>query len=388
LPAQPTFAINPAILKSSTQTLQSLVRSRQNNNLNAIRLLLAVLVVLDHSFPLAHGREDDPLSLLSNLQMPLGIIAVLLFFFISGFLITASWLNSKSMDDFLRRRILRIFPAYIVALIFSFLIASVFAAHPFADLPSRLGKFHDVFFLSYESCSGDWVFPHNVFPFTANGSLWTINREFMCYLLVAAIGLFGFFKYRFLFITAFLVMFGYFSLTVLLKGEAAIEFDRGFFTFLFFTLFLSGACAWLWRDKIPISPTLAISALLIALTTAQIPPWFMMLAPFAASYLVLWIGFASQIKILAWCDKTDLSYGVYLFAFPIQQALAFAGFTNPWAMFAVAAPVSMAVAFLSWTFVEKPFLQMKSRDFSDHDPCHGIPSKPPVPIADNAKTSW
>lgn len=388
LPAWPTFVINFAGLKSSIQNLQSLVRSRQNNNLNAIRLFLAVLVILDHSFPLTIGQQDDPLSLLNHQQTSCGILAVEIFFFISGFLITASWLNSKSMNDYMRRRILRIFPGFIVALIFSFLIASAFAPHPFADLPPRLGEFKDAFYLGYTSCTGGWVFPKNPFPFTANGSLWTINREFICYLLVAAIGLFGFFKYRFLIFTIFLMTFGCCGLILLLKGEAAIQFDRGFFTLLFFTLFLSGTCIWLWRDKIPIHSVLAITALIIILITSQFPPWFLIFAPFAASYLVLWIGFAFPVKILAWCDKTDLSYGVYLFAFPIQQALVAAGLTNPWVLFTIATPISMAVAFVSWTFVEKPFLKMKYRDFSDHDPCHGIPSKPAVPIADNARISW
>jgi peptidoglycan/LPS O-acetylase OafA/YrhL len=375
-------------LKSSIQNLQTLVGSRQNNNLNAIRLLLAILVILDHSFPLTRGKDGDPLFILSHEQTTCGILAVYLFFFISGFLITASWLNSKSMNDYLRRRILRIFPGYIVALIFSFLIASAFAVHPFADLPSRLGKFNDVFYLGKQSCAGDWVFPKNPYPSTANGSLWTIHTEFMCYLLVAAIGLFGFFKHRSLIFTIFLMMFGYCGLTLLLKGEASIQFDLGFFAFLFYAIFLSGACAWLWRDKIPIHSALAIPTLIITLITTQFSPLFMMLAPFTASYLVLWIGFAFRIKILAWCDKTDLSYGVYLFAFPIQQTLVVAGLTNPWMLFIIATPISLAVAFLSWTFVEKPFLRMKSRDFSDHDPCIGISSKPAMSIAANTKTSW
>jgi peptidoglycan/LPS O-acetylase OafA/YrhL len=380
--------MNLRALKNSIQSLQSLVRSRQNNNLNAIRLLLAVLVILSHSFPLTSGKDGDPLYVLSHEQATFGGLAVYLFFFISGFLITASWLNSKSMNDYMRRRILRIFPGYTVALIFSFLVASAFASHPFVDLPTRLAKFKDVFFLDLTSCSGDWVFPKNPFPFSANGSLWTINPEFMCYLLVAAIGLFGFFKHRSLIFAALLVMLGYYSLTLLLEGEASIQFNKNFFIFLFFTMFLSGACAWLWRDKIPIHPALTILALMIVLITIKFPPWFMVLAPFAASYLVLWVGFAFRIKFLGWCDKTDLSYGVYLFAFPIQQTLVSAGLTNAWALFAIATPISMAVAFLSWTFVEKPFLRLKSRDFSDYDSCHTTLPKPAMPVADNARISW
>ncbi len=292
------------------------------------------------------------------------------------------------MNDYLRRRILRIFPGYIAALLFSFVVASAFASHPFADLPSKLAKFRDVFFLGNAGCGGDWVFPKNPFPFGANGSLWTIDREFACYLLVAAIGLFGFFKYRSALFAAFVSMLAYGAWTLLSKGEAAVQFDRVFFTLLFFTLFLAGACAWLWRDKIPIHPAWTVTALIVFLVTTQFPPWFLILGPLMASYIVLWVGFGSGVKIAAWCDKTDLSYGVYLFAYPIQQALVAASLHNPWILFAVATPISLAVALMSWTFVEKPFLQMKSRNFSDHDPSLSASPEPAPPIVPDPKISW
>lgn len=338
------------------------MQGRQNNNLNAIRLGLAVLVILDHCFPLALGKEGDPLFVWSRRQTSFGGLAVDLFFFISGFLITASWLNCKSMNDYLRRRVLRIVPGYVVALIFSFLVASAFALHPFADLPARLGKFSDIVSLGYASTAGNWIFPGNPFPFEANGSLWTIRREFFCYLLVAAIGLFGFLKHRMFILGAFGLVFAYYGLS-LLKGVDINYSDRRFFTF-----FLAGTSVWLWRDKIPVNHTLALLAAAIGLISTQYPPWFIMLTPLTACYLVLWVGFAFRIRSMAWCDKTDLSYGVYLFAFPVQQALAALGLTSPWLMFAVATPVIMGVAFFSWNLVEHPCLKLKSKDFSDSDP--------------------
>jgi peptidoglycan/LPS O-acetylase OafA/YrhL len=94
----------------------------------------------------------------------------------------------------------------------------------------------------------------------------------------------------------------------------------------------------------------------------------MVFAPVTMCYLVLWIGFGFRINRMTWCNQTDLSYGVYLFAFPVQQMLAALGIDNPWIMFTVATPLVMGIAFLSWNLVEKPCLKLKSRKFSDCDP--------------------
>ena len=359
------------------------MQSRASNNLNAIRLVLAILVILDHSFPLTLGKKNDPLYVLSHQQTTIGGLAVDLFFFISGFLITASWLNCKTMNDYMRRRILRIFPGFLVALIFSFVVASAFAAYPFGRLPGdlsiRLHEFRDFFSLGSNSTTGDWIFPDNPTPGYSNGSLWTIRKEFVCYLLVAAIGLFGFFQRRILVLTLFLVLLDYYAIS-LIKHAPEI-------TYRFETFFFAGCITWLWRDKVPVNHTLAVLALAVALITTQFPPFFMLLMPLAASYLVLWAGYAFQIKPLAWCDRTDLSYGVYLFAFPVQQALVAMGMSAPWSLFAVATLVTLGIAWLSWHLVEKPCLNLKSRDFSDHDPCRSIGlDKTANPTA--AKISW
>jgi peptidoglycan/LPS O-acetylase OafA/YrhL len=345
-------------------SLQNLARSPSENNLNAIRLLLAILVIFSHSFALT--GKIDPFFVYSEYQATCGELAVDLFFFISGVLITASWLNCKTMNEYMRRRVLRIFPGYIAALIFSFLVASAFASHPFGNLFRRLGNFSDVFSLGYSSSVGSWVFPNNPFPGVANGSLWTINQEFICYLLIAAIGLFGLFKRRSLILMLFILIFAVYVFD-LSSGINIATSDRRFFTF-----FLAGTSVWLWRNAIPINNVMALLMLFITLLTTQYLPYFTMFAPLTVCYLVLWIGFAPPLKFFKWCDKTDLSYGVYLFAFPVQQILASAGIKEPWIMFIIAMPVTMGIAYLSWNLIEKPCLKLKSKDFSDYDPCHAF----------------
>lgn len=341
-----------------------------------------MLVILAHSFPLATGKEGDPLFVLSHGQTSFGGLAVNLFFFISGLLITASWLNSRSMNDYLRRRVLRIVPGYVCALGFSFLLASLFALHPFADLPARIARFQDVLSLGYHCVMGDWVFPNNIYPHQANGSLWTIGREFFCYLLVAAIGLFGLFKYRWLLLGGLVLFFAYYSLTLLKGGD--IEYsDRRFFTF-----FLAGTCAWLWRDKLPLHGGLAVLALIVTMGAVPFGPLFLIVQPVAVCYLVLWAGFAFPVPAFSWCDRTDLSYGTYLFAFPVQQAVSALGVGNPWVLFAVATPLVLGIAWISWVIVEKPCLDLKRKDFTDRDPGLAAHTKLAAPVAAEAKASW
>jgi peptidoglycan/LPS O-acetylase OafA/YrhL len=352
------------------------IGSGRSNNLNALRLVLATLVILSHSFQLTSGKPSDPFLNFCHQQESCGSLAVDLFFFISGLLITASWLNSKTMNDYIRRRILRIVPAFVVALVFTDLMAVAFTVHPLFWIRREFNAFPgDIFCLGNSSTIGWWVFPHNPYSSQANASLWTIPREFVCYLTIALIGTFGLFKRRKIILALFLFVF-FFYYQAASSGIETIGLDRRLFTF-----FLAGTCAWLWRDKLPMSETFAVGAVLVAVIATQVPPLFLILSPFTVCYFALWIGYARPLKITAWCDRTDLSYGTYLFAFPIQQALVCLTATrNPWLVFFVTTPIVWGVAFISWNLVEKRFLRLKSMKFSDTDPGLSVPQRGEVPM--------
>jgi peptidoglycan/LPS O-acetylase OafA/YrhL len=139
--------------------------------------------------------------------------------------------------------------------------------------------------------------------------------------------------------------------------------DRRFLTF-----FLAGLTAWLWRDKIPVNFGLALAAFAVFLCASRWQPFGVLVMPLAACYLVLWIGYGVRIGFAAWCDRVDLSYGTYLYAFPVQQMLAAVGIRNSLEMFALAVPLTLLLAAASWFIVEKPCLKLKSRRFTDRDP--------------------
>ncbi|MEI2833226.1 MAG: acyltransferase [Acidimicrobiia bacterium] len=168
----------------------------KKNNLNVIRLGAALLVIVDHAFPLA-GR---PHWLAARFGFTLGTIAVSTFFFLSGLLIARSWNDDPNIKSFVLKRILRIFPGYWVAILFC-----AYVVGPMVTTISLSEYFSSRATLSYAVHNAllfpirytlPGVFENNVYPQAVNGSIWTLPLEFFAYGCVIAIGLIGVLKYR------------------------------------------------------------------------------------------------------------------------------------------------------------------------------------------------
>ena len=356
-----------------SHSFYSQLQKYKKNNLNSIRLFLAIAVILSHASILSYGKEGEFrgewLATFNSGQMTIGQAAVNLFFFLSGILITASFLKRKNLNEFLINRFLRIYPAYIASLLFTAAIIWIFCPEFRANVGRGFSWFfvflRDCLFLDYRSVSWSGVFQNNPFPEFANASLWTIPWEFKCYLMVAFFGLFGLFKFR-----LFLLLVTIFTLLVYSASHFTGWVVVGSRTeWRFLSFYLLGMSAWLWRDKLPYSHVLVLMSLLVLWMASYYNPWFELLFPVFGTYLVLWVGYSKPIQWFEWTDRTDLSYGVYLFAFPIQQILTMQElFRNPLLQFFVATPLALGCAWLSWIFIEKRFLQMKGWQPADYDP--------------------
>lgn len=187
---------------------------------------------------------------------------------------------------------------------------------------------------------------------TVNGSLWTLPVEWFCYLSLAIV---GFWALR----LPPLLRNIYWGLAAIVIGwllaipGAALGIDYEWrWPCLFF---LVGSAAYLNRQWIPLSPWLALSA--IAITTVSFGHASnQYILPITLPYLVFYCayGLPTSDRI---ANISDASFGIYIYAWPIQQAIEYFLSPSPWLGTVIATPVVVVLALLSWHLVEKPMLR-------------------------------
>jgi peptidoglycan/LPS O-acetylase OafA/YrhL len=343
------------------------------NNLTIIRLLAAISVVFAHSFPLSLGYIPELFPGFSTGWF--GDIAVCAFFTLSGLLITKSYINSKSRYLFLEARLLRIFPGYVLTLLYCiFLGLLVTSADFYFYLISAFKFFYNhivyLFFMKAASPLLE-VYVHNPLPCASNGSLWSLPPEIRMYALVFLLGIVGAFKNKKilnLFLVGFIFMLciiylvdGYFSYKYILLDRFCAFFLRvPFFGLIKFPLaFILGMYAFLYRRYVPISPLVFLG---IATVFFLLPHTFYTEVIFI-SYGVLFFGFHPKLVIKKLNTiLPDYSYGIYIFSFPTQQTLvSLLKIYTPYYLFFLSLFLTFLVSVFSWHFIEKPSLTLKGK---------------------------
>ncbi|WP_006245481.1 acyltransferase family protein [Mycolicibacterium tusciae] len=342
----------------------------RHNALNAWRLLLAIEVILCHSWGVS-GRVPG-VAPVNQLLVCVGVDG---FFAISGFLITASWLNSPHPREYLAARALRILPGfYVCLLVTAFLIAPVGVAIQGGSAANLLMSGAPLEFVLKNSAVALVApdiggTPHGV-PVAGewNGSLWSLIWEVLCYLIVAVLGIVGLASRRWVsptILTAAVV--GAMLMPPVIFGGGLTtqhEFDTG--TALMFLaartaiMFAAGACIYHWRDVIPARWSL-VGVCVVIVGASSFLPDYRVVAALPLAYALIVSGALVRNKHLQL--RTDLSYGLYIYAFPIQQLLAMSGLLalNPLVFFVVSVIATLPLAALSWFMIEKPALSLKSR---------------------------
>ncbi len=329
--------------------------SDRNNNFNLIRMFAAIGVLISHSWPIALGAGTaEPLSGLLP-GMTLGEVSVLVFFCISGFFIARSFANRSSLGAFLMARILRLFPALVVVLVLTVLVAGLWlsTAPPsqfWAATPGYILHNLSLFFLQYDLPG---VFSGNPYGPAINGSLWTLNYEVLCYGGVVLAGVAGLLARPALFGLALVGFLGLFAMAEVLDMPGRVE------TLLRLAFpFAVGMSFWVWRTHIRLSGWLAL-IFLAASMLIRGTEWFFPVFTTALSYAVFVAGYARVPMLLHYNRIGDYSYGTYIYAFPVQQLVAYHGILSPEANIALALPVTLFCAILSWHWVEAPMLKLK-----------------------------
>jgi peptidoglycan/LPS O-acetylase OafA/YrhL len=330
------------------------VFDRRANGLNALRLLLATSVIVWHSFPLT-GRTVD----WGPARQLLAEGGVDGFFAISGFLITMSWARHPEAPTYCRARFLRIMPAYWVCLVVTaFVLVPVgiaLAGQGSASLGDRFGYVvHNAALWMGDFRVG--ASPEGV-PYTDawNGSLWTLFWEAVCYVGVLAVGALGLLRRpKRTVVVLFVTMFAMHCATVYgpVDHFAAVAMGR------FGLLFAAGALVWAFADALPVRPALVAGAGAVVLVASFLPE-YRTVAALPLAYAL--VGAGALLKARIWHPANDVSYGMYIYAFPSQQLLASAGLAAaPVALFMVAsALLTLPMAALSWFGIERPALRLK-----------------------------
>ena len=349
--------------------LSHLMRDR-NNNFDFLRFLAASLVVFTHSFAFCpSGFATEPLSYISQGHARLGGVAVAIFFVISGFLITMSYENSESNREFLLKRCLRIFPGLAVVILLSiFFLGPIFSSYSLSAYFLDTGTFSylsNIFlFRMHDELPG--VFATNPLPNKINGSLWTLWYEFVCYLFVLGLGMAGMLRWKpilFLLCVCFFITVDWANVPVMWKINdylSVLRWQEDYLELL--PYFACGSLIYLLRDKIPLSPILMVGAFLVLLLTLR-TDIFKQAFAIAGTYLIIYFAFSRRLQLGNFTKKGDFSYGIYIYAYPVQQAVSqiFQPDINWMGNFAISFPLILLCAIASWHWVESPALLMKKR---------------------------
>ncbi|MGA2672924.1 MAG: acyltransferase [Terracidiphilus sp.] len=338
-----------------------------DNSFDTLRLFFAVLVIFSHSFALGRGSNDnEPLSVLTQGQITLGNVSVWAFFVISGFLITQSWTRSPKPAKFLKKRIARIYPAFIVAAVLSALVVVPFAADPATDRSLGIGNFL-LQTLRLQVFDAPPVFVHNPWPNELNGSLWSVSFEFWCYIGIMLLGLTGMLLRRWLVAAIFAAAVAwhlYLYITGWVPGGKLLGVIFGFplFWAIVLPFFLAGSLFHLFGGTALLRRPLMIAALAVLIVSNFIPNAYVVTLPVCGAYLLLGLAYQPWLRPLNLGRFGDFSYGTYLYAFPIQQLIVkFGGGTmGPVKLFLLATPLAVGTGALSWFLVERHFLARSS----------------------------
>jgi peptidoglycan/LPS O-acetylase OafA/YrhL len=333
---------------------------RDSNSLDLLRLIAAVLVLYSHQFALLGSTDPSFFG-----WTTFGGAGVTIFFFLSGMLVWSSWDRDSDSRRFFQRRTLRIFPALWVAV-----VITVFLLGPFAttrQLTDYFGStqtwryFTTAVMVNQHSLPG--VFADNPYPTVINGSLWTLPVEFLCYVSVALVGslrLLG--KGEALAATVFCAVIGATYAPLFVGARFSTHFEM---VAVFWFGALYGYCMQpMWRasQNTVLTWLLLIGALLGFAILGERGVERTSIVVCAAVLVHL----ARQISIGAKLTNPlgDISYGLYIYAFPVQQTLAHIGSGRGWnwsTYFSLSVLITGVLAYASWNLVERRVMHFKPR---------------------------
>ena len=339
----------------------------RDNNFNLLRIIAAMAVLVSHSFALAIGSPAaEPWRAAFGITP--GTVAVDIFFTASGFLVTASLLRTASVLDFTWARVLRIFPGLIVMMLLVVLgLGLYFTTWSWSDyLQSRQTQIYfakGITLLRGVNYVLPGVFESNPQKQAVNGSLWTMPHEVRMYAVLAAIwtcaGLWRRHRQRvFEFAVIASAVFSGLLVFYVRFSEGGEHLALGLF-FMFFT----GASFFVLRKRVVLS-SYAFWALVAAVVAGAVMSRsaFFVAYTLGLAYAMFYVVYVPAGFVRQYNRLGDYSYGVYIYAFPVQQSVvALIPSVSVTSLLSLSAIVTLGLAALSWHLLESRALAMKPR---------------------------
>lgn len=314
------------------------------------------MVIYGHSFALTLDAGVKDIFLHYNWGRYSGDLAVSMFFVISGFMVSGSFLKRNDIVDYMTARLLRIVPAlFVLLLVCSFIIGPLVTNLNTNEYYKHSDTYKYVIKNLSFSSNMAWTLP-GVFEdhkmTSMNGSLWTLSAEMRMYALVALLGIFGILNYR---ILCTLLFIGFFIAAQ--TNPQLLPLHSGWVKVAGY--FCLGIIAQLYKDKIQINLKILLALIFLTYISRLTDSYFYLLA-ISVAYFCFW--FAYQTPHLNIEKYGDPSYGIYLWGWPIQQLIvAISPEMTPWKNFIISLLLTIPIGYLSWNLIEKPALSFKQK---------------------------
>lgn len=346
-----------------------MIESRRNS-FDVLRLLAALSVLLSHQMAFA-GMEEPALG---PLGISLASTGLYVFFALSGFLVFQSLQRNATLAHYFRARILRIYPGSAANLIFciglGWLVTDVASAAFWSSSQTLSYFFHNLsIFVPPTQFYLPGVLNDATWP-VVNGSIWTIKYELFCYVFL-------FILYRtalalrasiFLVLSATLILLVAIYVYEISRHSlpSGITFFADYNAFnvkRFLMTFTAGAWLAASEPRRAGGRLLAWSVPSILILFSPTPEIARAGVILLLALFVIEVGQTPLLFSAAYRRVGDLSYGTFLYAYPIQNLIVtkYAHSAGFLVLTVTSLIATLICAFLSWQLVERPFLRMKQR---------------------------
>lgn len=335
----------------------------KKNNFDFLRFLFAVFVVISHAYPLSGSSENAQwIYQLTNGQIVLARIGLDGFFIISGFFIFKSLQRSKNIYNYFQKRVLRLFPALLVVLLITILLApyvyeGIIPFHENIEVYTYLPN--NISLYNFQPVIKG-IFDKNPYH-SINGSLWTIRYEFSLYM---ALSILCFFRkkvwlIKLLLLACFIILIIVYTFFLDRFAGSSICGMLGYEILDLGIFFVCGSVLAAFDFEKIHSNSLLVVVFFILIFSIYFN-FYSIVKHTTLPIIILLIGFKPLPFFSTFGKMGDMSYGIYIYSFPVQQTLMYFYNLNLYQLMLWSLTISILLGYLSWHLIEKKALKYKN----------------------------